>query len=110
MVTSRVPPITVVTYGMITMAGTRKAALKGNEDRYVDAPAGDGILLRLARDPAGNLNSVSYQPNVNYRSLSRVTECHALTLRPHSHHWPQSPRVIYAYLPQMPHIPINGEI
>jgi hypothetical protein len=32
MVTSRVPPITVVTYEMISMAATRKAALKGNED------------------------------------------------------------------------------
>jgi hypothetical protein len=101
MVTSRVPPITVVTYGMITMAATRKAALKRNEDRYVDTPAGDRILLRLARDPAGNLNSVSYQPNVNYRLLSMVTERHALALRPHSHHRPQSPRAIYAYLPQI---------
>jgi hypothetical protein len=38
--------------GMITMAATRKAALKRNEDRYVDTPdryvdtpAGDGILF-----------------------------------------------------------------
>jgi hypothetical protein len=45
MVTSRVPPITVVTYDVITMAATRKAALKRNEDRYVDTPAGDGILF-----------------------------------------------------------------
>ena len=52
MVTSRVPPITVVTYDLITMAAIRKAALKGNEDRYVGTPAGDRILLRLARDPA----------------------------------------------------------
>src|ERR1700733_4526650 len=110
MVTSRVSPITVVTYDMITMAATRKAALKGNEDRYVGTPAGDRILLLLARDPVGNLNSVRYQANVHYRMSSSVTERHNLTLWPHSRHRPQSPQAIYAYLPQMPRIPINGEI
>jgi len=61
----------------ISYAVGPQAVLERNEDRYVDTPTGDAIFLRLAHDPADNLNSMGYQPNVNYRLLSMVAERYA---------------------------------
>jgi hypothetical protein len=59
-----------------------------------DASAVGGFCLRLTGRLAGNLNSVSYQTNVNYRLLSKVAERHASSQESHSYHWTQPCRAI----------------
>jgi hypothetical protein len=73
----------------------RKAALKRNEDRYTDTSTGDGVFLRLARRLAGNLNSLSYQRNADYRLLSKVAERHVPAQASRGYRWPQECRAIY---------------
>jgi hypothetical protein len=59
-----------------------------------DASAVGGFCLRLTGRLAGNLNSVSYQRNVNYRLLSKVAERYASSQESHGYRWPQARQAI----------------